>query len=107
MSEPQAAWWSVLDTVFGVVIGMVSVIGAVFSWLSAKFADMDERMDNMEKDFIARNQLAATSITRLEAYHEANVQRLAAIENGTREINKKLDRIIENNSHRRKRGDDG
>ena len=106
MNEPQNIWWNILDTISGVAIGIISVLGAVFGWLSNKFKAVDDRMDAMEKDFLERNQLAAISITQLKAYHEANTQRLSAIEAGTQEINRKLDRLIVGNSNRRKRGND-
>lgn len=100
MNEPQGMWWNILDTVSGIAIGIIGVLGAVFGWLSNRFAKVEARMDDMEKDFVARNQLSAMSITRLEAYHEANTHRLTAIEDCTKEINKKLDRLIERKGKR-------
>lgn len=88
MNEPQASWWNILDTVIGFAVGAVSLLGAYFGWMSNKFKDVDTRMDAIEKDFNARNLIAATSIATLEAYHEANTQRLDSID-------KKLDQLIE------------
>lgn len=88
MNDHQGAWWNILDTVTGLAVGIVSLLGVVFGWLGNKFTKVDNRMDALEKDFNRRNQIAATSITRLEAYHESNIQRLDSID-------QKLDRLLD------------
>ena len=95
MNEQQGVWWNILDTVSGIAIGVVSVLGAVFGWLSNKFKDVDKRMDSLEKDFNARNLMAATSIATLEAYHKANTQRLDSIDT-------KLDQLLATASGRKR-----
>ena len=95
MNETHGVWWNIIDTVVGVAVGVVSALGAAFGWLTNKFKDVDARMDALEKDFNTRVQLSAMSIARLEAYHESNTQRLDSIEGTAKDINGKLDRLIE------------
>lgn len=96
----HSTWWNTLDAVIGFAVGVLSLIGACFGWLDNRFKKMAERMDDMEHDFNKRNQLAATSIVRLEAYHESNTRRLDAIDETTNKIDEKLDRLLETMARR-------
>lgn len=84
-----------VDTIFGILLGIGSIIAGSFRWLSKRFRDVEERMDAIEKDAMARNQLTTLSIVKLETYHDANQKRLDGIEDSTERINEKLDRLIE------------
>ena len=100
MNETNGVWWNIVDTVSRLA---VVVLGACLGWLGKRFRDIDGRMDALEKDFNARNLIAATSIATLEAYHTANTQRLNSIEDTTQKIDGKLDRLIESLVERKRR----
>lgn len=105
--------WEWVDTVFGLIVGMITTVMGMLGWISPKLQKIDEqaqalrdRMAELEQSCQTRNQLSATSIVRLEAYHEANIQRLAAIEGTTQQIDEKLDRLLESRALRKgSRGD--
>lgn len=101
MNEQHSPIWDVLSVLSNIV---AVVMSAAFGWLIRKFTTIEQRIEDMETDLNDRAQLAAMNIVRLEAYHAANTDRLTAIENVTRDINKKLDRLIERGKG--KRGDD-
>jgi tetrahydromethanopterin S-methyltransferase subunit G len=103
MNETHGVWWNILDTVVGAIVGIASALGTCFGWVSSKFKEVNTRMDELEKDFNIRNQISATSIAKLEAYHESNTQRLDSIEDTTKNIDGKLDRLIESLSNRKRR----
>lgn len=93
MNDQHGFWWDVLEAVSKWI---ALLLAAGFGWLTRKFTAVEDRMDSMEKDLLERTQLAATNIVRLEAYHVANTQRLDSIDDRTRGIDSKLDRLIEN-----------
>jgi len=100
MNQHDGFWWNVLDTLSGVAIGIVGVVGAVLGWLNNRFSKMEERMTIVEQGCNARNHAAETQIAKLQAYHESNIRRLDSIEDTTQRIDGKLDRLIDNLSKR-------
>jgi len=100
VNEQHGVWWDILKTVSNVI---ALVLAAAFGWLTRKFAQLDERMDAMEKDLTERSQEAATNIAVLQAYHKSNLKRLDSIDEKAKEINTKLDSLIVGLANRRER----
>ncbi len=98
MNDQHGFWWDILETASR-VIGAALAFG--FGWLARKFAQIDKRMTTMEQEFTARNHASETQIVRLQVYHESNIQRLDSIEENTKAINDKLDRLFQSLSNRR------
>jgi hypothetical protein len=99
-STPDALEW--LNRVWGFIVGVAGTIIGMGSWVSSKMGRMETRMDTMQKEFTERNHLAATNIVQLQAYHESNIQRLAAIEMTTRGIDEKLDELLQTMASKRR-----
>jgi hypothetical protein len=100
MNQHEGVWWNVIDTLSGMAIGVIGVVGAVMGWLNNKFSKVEDRMATLEQDFTGRNHAAETQIAKLQAYHESNIRRLDTIEDTTQRIDGKLDRLIDNLSNR-------
>jgi hypothetical protein len=99
-TTPDALEW--LNRVWGFISGVAGTIVGMGIWVSSKMSRMETRMDTMEKEFMQRNHLAATSIVQLQAYHESNIQRLAAIEMTARGIDEKLDELLQTMATKRR-----
>jgi hypothetical protein len=92
MYEQHSIWWDIFEVVSKWVALLVA---AGFGWLTNKFSSLEVRMDTTERDLQKRTQESATHIAVLQSYHVANTQRLDSIEDTTRRMDAKLDRLIE------------
>jgi len=103
VNQHDGFWWNALDTLTGVVIGIVGIVGAVLGWLNNRFSKMEERMSAAEQECNERDHVAETAIAKLQAYHESNIKRLDNIEDTTQRIDSKLDRLIDSLGNRSSR----
>lgn len=98
MNEQHGFWWDLFKTASNV---MAILLAAAFGWLTRRFSKMDDRMNEMEREFTERSQQATTNIAVLQAYHQANTQRFDSIDETTKKIDAKLDRLIDKMTERR------
>lgn len=96
MVEPSK--WDWADTASGMLLGIVSGIVSLFGWFSRKVGTVHDRIDAVHERINLVKQSAndqASSIKVLEAHHDANLNRLARIEDNLSAINDKQDRQME------------
>lgn len=87
--------WKIVDTIVGVIAGVVGSVLAMLGWLQPKFAKVERETDQLRESVDDRmNSLHERvtknlgEITRLAAHREDDLRRLEGID-------KKLDRILD------------
>lgn len=90
--EPKWEW---VDTVFGVIVGVITAVLSMLGWISPKLAKIEERHQELRDDMDEKIEMAharvtenAQEIARLRAHREDDQRRLKGID-------EKLDRILD------------
>ncbi|MDH5666547.1 MAG: hypothetical protein OEY86_00870 [Nitrospira sp.] len=87
--------WEWVDTVFGVIAGVMASVISMLGWLAPKFAKIEAEADALRNDMNVKVEAVhiritgnAQEITGLRAHREDDQRRLESID-------KKLDKILD------------
>jgi hypothetical protein len=90
--------WEWMDSVFGMILGVLSAIIGMTGWTSRKFKDVEARdgklretIDQRLGDLHGRVTPLMEDVAELRAHHESKMQRLAHIESSIQVIDRKQD----------------
>ena len=90
--------WEWIDSVFGMVVGVMTAIVGMTGWTSRRFKDAEVREGQLRESIDLRMNAIHGRVTplmedvaELRAHHESKMQRLAHIESSIQVIDRKQD----------------
>lgn len=95
MEQPKWEW---VDSVFGMIIGVMTAIVGMTGWTSRRFKDAEAREGKLRESIDVQLNAIHGRVTplmedvaELRAHHESKMQRLAHIESSIQVIDRKQD----------------